>query len=671
MFSNQIRKSAVVMLLAASSVFAQTAAKAPAAKKSSQASSSQSSATHAKGAATVAEAQAFMKKAEDQIEDLTVRGSRAQWVQENFITDDTETMSAQANEKLTAVVTQLALDARRFDGLKLPPELARKFLLLKLSLIAPAPNNDAERKELTELASKLDGMYGKGKYCKPAAAGASSSSATAGEQPAGAAAEAKQKCLSLNDLSRIMASSTNPDELLDAWVGWHKISVPMKDKYARFVQLSNKGATELGFKDTGAMWRSNYDMSPEEFSAEVERLWRQVEPFYISLHTYVRKQLIKKYGKAAERPDGMIPAHLLGNMWAQEWGNVYPLVAPADGGQGYDLTKQLEKQGLGSGPATPDNAKKMVKYGENFFTSLGFAPLPQTFWERSLFVKPQDRDVVCHASAWDVDSQDDLRLKVCIEVKDEDFVTIHHELGHNFYQRDYKTQPPLFQDSANDGFHEAVGDTIALSVTPEYLKEVGLLDAVPPESADIGYLLKQAMDKIAFLPFGLLIDKWRWEVFSGEVTPAQYNKAWWDLKAKYQGVEPPVERSEADFDPGAKYHIAANTPYVRYFLARILQFQFHRALCQAAGIQGPLHRCSIYKNKAAGERLNKMLSMGKSKPWPDALEAISGQRQMDATAILDYFAPLKKWLDEQNQGEKPGWQGMDTPTETSPRHTSR
>jgi peptidyl-dipeptidase A len=651
MFSNRIRKLAVMMVLGACSVFAQTAAKAQAAKKSSQASSSQSSATHAKGAATVAEAQAFMKKAEDQIEDLTVRASRAQWVQENFITDDTETMYAQANEKLIAATTQLALDARRFDGLKLPPELARKFLLLKLSLIAPAPNNDAERKELTELASKLDGMYGKGKYCK-----ASSGTAAAG-------ADAKEKCLSLNDLSRIMASSTNPDELLDAWVGWHKISVPMKDKYARFVQLSNKGATELGFKDTGSMWRSNYDMSPDEFSAEIERLWRQVEPFYISLHTYVRKQLIKKYGKVAEREDGMIPAHLLGNMWAQEWGNVYPLVAPANGGQGYDLTQLLKDHKV--------NELGMVHYGENFFKSLGFAPLPQTFWERSLFLKPQDRDVVCHASAWDVDAKDDVRLKMCIEVKDEDFITIHHELGHNFYQRDYKDQPPMFQGSANDGFHEAVGDTIALSVTPEYLKEVGLLDAVPPESADIGYLLKQAMDKIAFLPFGLLIDKWRWEVFSGQVTPAQYNKAWWDLKAKYQGVAPPVERSEADFDPGAKYHIASNTPYVRYFLARILQFQFHRALCQAAGIQGPLHRCSIYKNKAAGERLNKMLSMGESKPWPDELEAISGQRQMDATAILDYFAPLKKWLDEQNQGEKPGWQGMDTPTETAPRHTSR
>lgn len=647
MVSHRILQATLVLLLALSIAGAQTADKTAAKAKPSGGGSMLK---QARGKPTVAEAEAFMKKAEDQLEELGIRASRAQWVQENFITDDTETMAAQANEQLTAVTTKLALDARRFDGMKMPAELARKFKLLKLSLVAPAPNNDADRKELTELATKLDGMYGKGKYCKQV--------------------DGKEKCFSLNDLERILAHSNNPDELLDAWMGWHKISVPMKDKYARFVQLSNAGAKELGFKDTGAMWRSNYDMSPEEFSAEMERLWRQVEPLYISLHTYVRKQLIKKYGKIADRPDGLIPAQLLGNMWAQEWGNIYPLVAPENGGQGYDLTKQLEKQGLGSGPATLDNAKKMVKYGENFFTSLGFAPLPETFWERSLFVKPQDRDVVCHASAWDIDFKDDVRLKVCLEVNDVDFVTIHHELGHNFYQRAYKDQSALFQDSANDGFHEAVGDTIALSVTPEYLKEVGLLDTVPPENADIGYLLKQAMDKIAFLPFGLMIDKWRWEVFSGEVTPAQYNKAWWDLKAKYQGVAPPVERSEADFDPGAKYHIASNTPYARYFLARILQFQFHRALCQAAGQKGPLHRCSIYKNKAAGERLNKMLSMGKSKPWPDALEAISGQRQMDATAILDYFAPLKKWLDEQNQGEKAGWEGMDT-VETPPRHTSR
>ena len=615
----------ISLLLAVSVISAQTA---PTRKPSSPVP---------KGAPTLAEAEAFMKNAEAQLLDLGVRAQRATWVQENFITDDTETMSAQAQEKLTAVSTQLALDARRFDHMTLPPALRRKFMLLKLSLTAPAPNNDKDRKELTEIATWLDGTYGKGKYCKPAAAGAP--------------AESKPKCLSINDLSRILATSTNPDELLDAWVGWHKISVPMRQKYGRFVELSNAGAKELGFKDTGAMWRSNYDMTPEQFSAEMERLWRQVEPLYVSLHTYVRKQLIKKYGKIADRPDGLIPAHLLGNMWAQEWGNIYPVVAPAGSDKGYDLTQLLKSHNV--------NELGMVHYGENFFKSLGFAPLPETFWERSLFVKPQDRDVVCHASAWDIDQKDDLRLKMCIEIRDEDFVTIHHELGHNFYQRAYKNQDVLFEDSANDGFHEAVGDTIALSVTPEYLKKIGLLDTVPPESADTGYLLKMALDKIAFLPFGLLIDQWRWKVFTGEITPDQYNKMWWQLKARYQGVAPPVERSEADFDPGAKYHIASNTPYARYFLARILQFQFHRALCQAAGEKGPLHRCSIYQNKAAGERLNKMLSMGKSKPWPDELEAISGQRQMDATAILDYFAPLKKWLDEQNAGEKQGWDGMD------------
>ena len=624
--------AALIVIVAVCSGVAQTSGGSKRAKASKMAA-----------APTLAEAEAFMKKVEDELEDITVRASRASWVQENFITDDTEVLSAQAQEKVTAVVTQYALEARRFDNLKMPAELARKFLLLKLSLTAPAPNNDKERAELTRIAASLDADYGKGKYCKPQADG-------------------KQNCLSLNDLSRTMANSTNPDELLDAWVGWHKISPPMRQRYARFVELSNKGARELGFKDTGAMWRSNYDMRPEEFSAELERLWRQVQPLYISLHAYVRKQLIKKYGKIADRPDGLIPAHLLGNMWSQEWGNIYPVVAPADAGQGYDLTQLLKDHKV--------DELGMVHYGINFFSSLGFSEPAQTFWDRSLFIKPRDRDVVCHASAWDIDNHEDVRLKMCIEVRDEDFVTIHHELGHNYYQRAYQKQPPSFQDSANDGFHEAVGDTIALSVTPEYLKEVGLLQTVPPESADTAYLLKTALDKIAFLPFGLLIDQWRWKVFSGEITPADYNKAWWRLREKYQGIAAPVERSEADFDPGAKYHVASNTPYTRYFLARILQFQFHRSLCQAAGIQGPLHRCSIYKNKVAGERLNRMLSMGKSKPWPDALEAISGQRQMDATAILDYFAPLKKWLDEQTQREKLGWQGMDSGSQP-PRHTSR
>jgi peptidyl-dipeptidase A len=297
----------------------------------------------------------------------------------------------------------------------------------------------------------------------------------------------------------------------------------------------------------------------------------------------------------------------------------------------------------------------MVRTGEHFFTSLGFAPLPKTFWERSLFTKPRDRDVVCHASAWDVDDKEDLRVKMCISKTADYFQTIHHELGHNFYQRAYMNQPFLYKNSANDAFHEAIGDTIALSVTPSYLVKIGLLDKEPPASADIPLLLHDALDKVAFLPFGLLIDKWRWQVFSGAVTPANYNKAWWDLKLKYQGITPPDTRTEQDFDPGAKYHIASNTPYYRYFLARILQFQFYKALCDASGHKGPLAECSFYGNKEAGKKLEAMLELGRSKPWQDALEQIAGTRQVDATPMLEYFQPLRTWLAEQNKGKKCGW----------------
>jgi peptidyl-dipeptidase A len=388
-------------------------------------------------------------------------------------------------------------------------------------------------------------------------------------------------------------------------------------------------------------------MTPAEFSAQMDHLWDQVKPLYVSLHAYVRWKLQEKYGKALVPDDGAIPAQLLGNLWAQDWTNIYPLVAPKDADPGYDLGAILKQRNT--------SAVDMVHYAERFFTSLGFAPLPQTFWERSMFTRPRDRDVVCHASAWDIDFKDDLRVKVCLEQTADDFTTIHHELGHNFYQRAYKNQPPLFANGANDGFHEAIGDTIALSVTPDYLKQVGLLDTVPPPSADIGLLMKRALDKVAFLPFGLMIDKWRWEVFSGQIKPADYNKSWWEMKREYQGVAPPNERSEADFDPGAKYHVASNVPYMRYFIAAVLQYQFHRALCKEAGYTGPLDRCSIYNNKAAGAKLNQMLEMGESKPWQDELEVITGQREMDASAILDYYAPLKKWLDDQNKGHHVGW----------------
>jgi peptidyl-dipeptidase A len=574
---------------------------------------------------SVREAQQFIADAEARLLPLAVQDNRANWVKSTFITDDTEIMAAKADERLIHETVELAQKSTRFDSLKLPGEVARKIKLLKLSLTLATPSDAKESEELTRIVTSMEGTYGKGKYCP----------------------EGKKECLDLEDLTRLMANSRNPAELLDGWRGWHAISRPMRQEFARYVELANKGARQLGFADDGAMWRAKYDMPPDDFARELDRLWEQVRPLYLSLHAYVRSKLREKYGPDVVPADGPIPAHLLGNMWAQTWDNIYPLVAPQESDPGFDLTEILKSR--------KTDYKQMVRYGEHFFTSLGFAPLPETFWERSLFLKPRDREVVCHASAWDIDFENDVRLKMCIDITAEDFLTIHHELGHNFYQRAYDRQPFLFRDSANDGFHEAVGDTMALSVTPAYLVQIGLLEKAPDASKDTGLLLRTALEKVAFLPFGLVIDQWRWKVFSGQIPPEKYNQAWWELRLKYQGVAAPVVRSEADFDPAAKYHVAANVPYMRYFLADILQFQFQRALAKIAGCAEPLHRCSIYNNKEAGRRFASMLEMGLSRPWPEALAALTGQSQMDATAIRDYFAPLQKWLDEQNKGKPVGW----------------
>jgi peptidyl-dipeptidase A len=425
----------------------------------------------------------------------------------------------------------------------------------------------------------------------------------------------------------------------------------MRPDYSTMVGIANAGAKELGYSDTGTMWRSQYDMSAEDFSAMYERLLSELKPLYNQLHCYTRAKLNQKYGNAVQPASGPIRADLLGNMWAQEWGNVYEVVAPKGAGDiGYDLTSLLEQKKY-----TPE---QMVRAGERFYTSLGLAPLPESFWTRSQITRPRDRDVICHASAWDVDAKEDLRIKMCTKVSADDFVTIHHELGHNYYQRAYNQQPFLYQNGANDGFHEAIGDFIALSVTPEYLVQTGLLDRskVPSADKDVGLLLRQAMDKVAFMPFSYIVDKWRYGVFDGSITPENYNQAWVDLKRQYQGVVPPVSRTEADFDPGAKYHIPGNTPYARYFLARVLQFQFYKAACGMAGWQGPLHRCSFYGNKEVGQRLNAMLAMGASRPWPDALEAFTGTREISGKPMLEYFAPLQTWLEQQNRGRQCGWQ---------------
>jgi peptidyl-dipeptidase A len=573
---------------------------------------------------TAEEAKKFIEEAEARLSELTNNAERASWVQSTYITPDTETIAAQANAVLTAAGVDYAKQAARFDGVQLPDDLRRRMNLLKQTLTLAAPSDPQKNAELNRLAVGLESFYSSAKYCRK-----------------------EGECLDLEQLSDIIEKSRDPKELLDVWVGWHNAARPMRGDYTQLVTLANEGAQELGFKDTGAMWRAKYDMEPDAFAKEVDRLWGQVKPLYDALHCHVRAKLNEKYGNQVVPLDQPIPAHLLGNMWAQSWDNLYDLVAPPAADPGYNLTQLLQDK--------KTDAVEMTRYGERFFTSLGFAPLPATFWERSMLTKPRDREVVCHASAWDIDGKDDLRIKLCIQPNEEDFRTIHHELGHNFYQRAYNQQPFLYQDSANDGFHEAVGDTIALSITPEYLKQIGLIQQVPDPSKDLGLLMRQALDKVAFLPFGVMIDQWRWQVFSGQIKPGDYNKGWWDLREKYQGVRPPVARTEQDFDPGAKYHVPGNTPYTRYFLADILQYQLHEGLCKAAGNKSPLHRCSIYGNKEAGQRLEKMLAMGLSRPWPEALEVVTGTRQMDGTAIVNYFAPLKAWLDQQNKGRTCGW----------------
>ncbi|WP_062767391.1 M2 family metallopeptidase [Sphingopyxis terrae] len=578
---------------------------------------------------TAADADAFIAAVEKDLFDYTVEASQVNWVNATYITDDTDAMAARINAVGTEKSVKYALEAAKYmDVPGLSADTKRKLDILRTGLVLPAPTKPGAATELNTIATDLQSQYGKGRGTLD------------GKEISGSDIEAEMGNL-----------QHTPAEFAEMWTSWHdNVGAPMKDDYARMVAIANEGAKELGFADTGAMWRSGYDMSPEDFAKTTERLWQEVKPLYMALHTYVRWKLNEKYGDAVQPKTGPIRADLLGNMWAQEWGNIYPLVAPPGSGDlGYDIGDLLKEKGK----APLD----MVKAGENFYSSLGFAKLPDTFWKRSQFLKPADREVVCHASAWDVDNKDDIRIKMCIKVNSDDFVTIHHELGHNYYQRAYNKQPFLYLNGANDGFHEAIGDFIALSITPQYLVDIGLLDKakVPSADKDIGLLLRQAMDKVAFLPFGLLVDRWRWGVFDGSIKPADYNKAWTQLRLQYQGITPPVARPDTAFDPGAKYHIPGNTPYTRYFLARVLQFQFYQAACKQAGWKGPLHRCSFYGNKEVGQKLNAMLEMGASKPWPDALEVFTGSRDMSGKAMMEYFAPLKKWLDEQNKGKPSGW----------------
>ncbi|GAA5076901.1 M2 family metallopeptidase [Lysobacter panacisoli] len=616
----------------------------------------------------------FIARVNDEYRKMYPEMSAAQWLSSTYINDDSQLLSAKANERYLAQLKSWIEQAGRFEGQQMSPETARAIQLLKLGTAMPPPKDPAKLEELTKIASKMEGMYGAGTYCK-------------GE------GDAKQ-CRQLGDLEDVLRSSRDYDAQLDAWQGWHTIAQPMRKDYVRFVELVNEGAHDMGFADAGEMWRSGYDMTPAEIAAETDRLWGQVKPLYEQLHCYAGTRLDAKYGADKGHVTGnMLPAHLMGNMWQQDWGNLWDILAPYPNASVPEITTALESQyraafdaqlSKNPGKRSPDDlaqieqdarlasAKLMNERAQDFYTSLGMPKLPESYWSKTQFIKPRDRDVVCHASAWDMNMAGDVRIKMCIKPNEEDFTVIYHELGHVYYYLAYNKQPPLFQQGAHDGFHEAIGDTIVLAMTPKYLQSIGLAgDQQVSEESLINAQMRMALAKVSFLPFGLMIDRWRWGVFDGSIKPGDYNKAWWDLKAKYQGIAPVNARGEDFFDAGAKYHVPANTPYTRYFLSHVLQFQFYKALCDASGFKGPLYECSFYGNKEAGAKFQAMLSKGASQPWQKTLKELTGGEKMDASAVLEYFDPLQKWLKQQNEGKTCGWQSTTTAAAPAKQETPK
>ena len=565
---------------------------------------------------------------ENLIEGPTV--SSASWISSNFITYDSQKVIADYSKRYTLKALETSRKASSFNELSTTSSNRRQLELLKGSFVMPPPFNDDLAGELSDISTKLEAMYGSGKHCYE-----------------------DGLCLDLEAFENIIDSSRDSNELLKAWTGWHEIGKPMKPMYLRMVDIGNQGSQDLGFDGLSDLWFSKYDMPAEEFLAETDRVWDEVKPLYEALHCHVRSKLNEEYGDDVVPIDGPLPVHVLGNMWGQSWSNIYDLVYEKDESKfSVDVTQIIEERKI--------NEQEMVKYAEDFFLSMGFKPLPKTFWERSLFVKPKDRSVVCHASAWNLDpANNDLRIKMCIEKNEEDFITIHHELGHIFYYQAYNHLPTLFQGGANDGFHEAFGDLLTLSITPDYLNKIGFIsikEASDAKKDPIGLLMKQALEGVVVIPWALTLDKWRSGVFNGEIKESNLNSSWWSMRESYQGITSPVYRSEDYFDPGAKYHIPANTPYTRYYLARIMQYQFHEALCNAMNFDGSLHECSIYGNEVAGEKIISTMAMGQSQPWQDAFENITGSRSLSGSSVMNYYKPLKEWLDKQNENRMCGWE---------------
>ncbi|KAJ3342651.1 hypothetical protein HDU93_001631 [Gonapodya sp. JEL0774] len=569
---------------------------------------------------------AYLDEVNDILSEAERVASEAAWAYETDVTDENLAKLADADVAFSSLALKTSRRTAKLfgkcdlTGPKFPASLGRQVKFL-IELSTDTPSSKSDQKRLAQVIGEMTSTYAKARV---------------------------DGHLLDPDLTATLATSRNADELERVYVGWRDANKVSKAPFSEYVELQNKAAAENGYKDMGAVWRSGYEMPTAEFDELLLTALSQISPLYDALHCYTYHKLRSFYGPSVvDGDDGLIPAHLLGNMWSQDWSNIYDILTPYPDVVSPTITPELIRQNY--------TAVKVHQLAESFYVSLGFDPLPETFWKRSMLVRPEGREVVCHASAWDF-GEDDLRIKMCTTVTQEDVATVHHEQG-----------PYTFRGGANDGFHEAIGDTVVLSFqTPGHLRDdLGML---PPEDgggkeyeALINYQLHVALERIAVLPWTFLMDKWRWEVFEG-LPSDQWNTRWWQLITKHQGLKAPksldTEAPDA-FDPAAKYHISANVPYIRYFLAAIYQFQFHRALCYAAhpSATPALHECSIYGSKAAGQLFGEMLAMGRSEPWQKAMSVITQGREdtLNGTAVVDYFAPLVEWLRKQNEGKSCAW----------------
>lgn len=558
----------------------------------------------------------------------------ASWDYVTNLTDCHQKKEVEASLKTAAFSKRSAMRAREFDDvIESFPEDVQRLLGFISDIGVAALDNDTVQ-EYNEILGEMNKIYSSTPVCRP-------------DDPS--------DCLHLEPgLGQIMATSTDWDELVWAWKGFRDaVGIPNKPLFARYVDIANQGARANGYGDLGDSWRSAYS---EDLEDQVYELYNTILPLYKQLHAYVRRKLNGVHGSEHVPLIGHIPANVLGDMWGRFWTNIYPHVVPYPDLPNIDVSDEMVRQNY--------TVDRMARMADEFFSSMGLFPANDAFWENSMLERPDDgRDVVCHASAWDFYNRVDFRIKMCTEINMEYFLTLHHELGHIQYDMNYKHQPVSFRDGANIAFQEAIGEVMSQSVaTPKHLKEVGLFDGeddpIEVEKTDINFLLKMALPTIGTLPFSLALEQWRWDVFSGKTNVNAGTERWWQLKNDLIGVKAPVERTEEDFEAGAMYHIIVTYPFIGYYIRTIIQFQFYQSLCQAANHTGPLHKCDFYRSTEAGEKLAAMLSMGRSKPWPEAMEALTGQREMKADAILEYFQPLMEWLEKTNEenGDVIGWE---------------